>query len=60
MRLSAVYGSSLRFQTVIPGLDPGIHLDGRVKPGHDDEGVRFGFPGYTTSLARRSAIAASL
>jgi hypothetical protein len=24
---------------VIPGLDPGIHVDGRVKPGHDEEGA---------------------
>jgi len=23
---------------VIPGLDPEIHADGRVKPGHDDNG----------------------
>src|SRR5207244_2710990 len=23
---------------VIPGLDPGIHVDGRDKPGHDVEG----------------------
>jgi len=23
---------------VIPGLDPGIHVDGRDKPGHDGEG----------------------
>ena len=22
-------------QTVIPGLGPGIHVDGRDKPGHD-------------------------
>jgi hypothetical protein len=22
---------------VIPGLDPGIHVDGRGKPGHDEE-----------------------
>jgi len=22
--------------TVIPGLDPGIHMDGQVKPGHDE------------------------
>jgi hypothetical protein len=29
---------------VMPGLVPGIHVffvDGRVKPGHDDEGRRF-------------------
>src|SRR6266496_1266467 len=23
-------------QIVIPGLDPGIYVDGRVKPGHDE------------------------
>src|SRR4029077_4436102 len=24
-------------ETVIPGLDPGIHVDGRVKAGHDEK-----------------------
>jgi hypothetical protein len=28
-------------QIVIPGLDPGTHVDGRVKPGHDEQGRRF-------------------
>ncbi len=31
---------------VIPGLDPGIHVDGRVMPGHDGEGRRFNLNGY--------------
>jgi hypothetical protein len=26
----------LRFSVVIPGLVPGIHVDGRDKPGHDE------------------------
>jgi hypothetical protein len=26
-------------KTVIPGLDPGIHLDGRDKPGDDEKRV---------------------
>jgi hypothetical protein len=25
--------------TVPPGLDPGVHVDGRVKPGHDEKRV---------------------
>ena len=33
---------------VIPGLVPGIHVDGRDKPGHDGEGRRF-YVGETRS-----------
>jgi hypothetical protein len=31
-------GRSKHKRPVIPGLDPGIHVDGRVKPGHDAKG----------------------
>src|SRR5437660_306764 len=39
-RISAIFRSSLRSPPafVIPGLVPGIHVDGRVKPGHDGKG----------------------
>ena len=29
--------NSIAHQFVILGLDPGIHVDGRAKPGHDEE-----------------------
>jgi hypothetical protein len=47
---------------VMPGLDPAIHqnhegifrrrMDGRVKPGHDEEGSRFARPGMTEWVRR--------
>src|SRR5665213_3400479 len=37
------------------GLEPGIHADGRVKPGHDDEGTyrRIVSPGPTGTVENR-------
>jgi hypothetical protein len=29
----------LHLSFVIPGLVPGIHVDGRIKSGHDDGGI---------------------
>jgi hypothetical protein len=35
--LAAQRHAFLRFEIVIPGPDPGIYLDCRVKPGNDEE-----------------------
>src|SRR5579864_3818271 len=35
--------------TVIPGLDPGIYVDGRIKSGHDGQGKRFNLNGFRSS-----------
>jgi catechol 2,3-dioxygenase-like lactoylglutathione lyase family enzyme len=38
VEISNYRGLTPRFSSfVIPGLIPGIHVDGRVKPGHDEE-----------------------
>jgi hypothetical protein len=44
-----------RPQFVIPGLDPGIHVDGWVKPGHDAKMGRFDMIGYRSGYATSCA-----
>ena len=34
--IGVILGSGCSAFLVIPGLVPGIHVDGQVKPGHDD------------------------
>jgi hypothetical protein len=36
---SVIRSGSITLSSVIPGLVPRIHVDGRVKPGHDEEGA---------------------